>query len=122
MERQIRRFLTPKPKYPTTYKECCKVLGCKCIVGFVGLDDEEENLYGKFIALKRCRDAYWKIAGWELDWKNKSDNHNLIVYEGEIIKDFYCGVNHVLVFPTEEMRDAFYENFKDLIEQCKELV
>ena len=25
-------------------------------------------------------------------------------------------------FPTEEMRDAFYENFKDLIEQCKELL
>jgi hypothetical protein len=30
--------------------------------------------------------------------------------------------NEVLVFPTEEMRDAFYENFKDLIEACNELL
>ena len=30
--------------------------------------------------------------------------------------------NTVLAFPTKEMRDAFYENFKDLIEQCKELL
>ena len=30
--------------------------------------------------------------------------------------------NAILAFPTEEMRDAFYENFKDLIEQCKELL
>ena len=30
--------------------------------------------------------------------------------------------NKVLIFPTEEMRDAFYENFKDDIEQCKELL
>jgi hypothetical protein len=28
----------------------------------------------------------------------------------------------ILAFPTEEMRDTFYENFKDLIEQCKELL
>ena len=30
--------------------------------------------------------------------------------------------NHILSFPTEEMRDAFYENFKDLIELCKEFL
>ena len=30
--------------------------------------------------------------------------------------------SRILAFPTQEMRDAFYENFKDLIEQCKELL
>ena len=25
-------------------------------------------------------------------------------------------------FPTAEMRDAFYESFKDLIEKCKKLL
>ena len=25
-------------------------------------------------------------------------------------------------FPTAEMRDVFYENFKELIEKCKELL
>ena len=27
-----------------------------------------------------------------------------------------------LAFPTKKMRDTFYKNFKDLIEQCKELL
>jgi hypothetical protein len=30
--------------------------------------------------------------------------------------------NHILIFPTPEMRDAFYENFKKEIEECKELL
>ena len=30
--------------------------------------------------------------------------------------------NKILVFPTIEMRDAFYDNFKELIENCKELL
>ena len=30
--------------------------------------------------------------------------------------------NAILTFPTEEMRNAFYENFKELIEICKELL
>ena len=30
--------------------------------------------------------------------------------------------NHILIFPTPEMRNAFYENFNDLIEECKELL
>lgn len=28
----------------------------------------------------------------------------------------------ILSFPTEEMRNIFYENFKDLIEECKEFL
>lgn len=119
-----------KSKYPTTYKECCKVLGCKRIVGFVGLDDVEENLYGKFIALKRCRDAYWKIAGeemkwgksWEPNWNTLKRYYAIRVLDGEIAYGFGYYSNRILVFPTEEMRDAFYENFKDLIESCKELL
>lgn len=30
--------------------------------------------------------------------------------------------NVILDFPTKEMRDTFYENFKELIEECKELL
>ena len=30
--------------------------------------------------------------------------------------------SRILSFPTKEMRNVFYENFKDLIEQCKELL
>ena len=120
-----------KPQYPKTYEECCKVLCCKPIVGFAGLDDDEENLYGNFIALKRCRDAYWKIAGeqmglgkpWKPDWEKADERKYCIVNtEGNVAKWVQKTTNKILAFPTEEMRDAFYENFKDLIEACKELL
>lgn len=34
----------------------------------------------------------------------------------------FVGGSTIFEFPTLEMRDAFYENFKDLIELCKELL
>lgn len=77
-----------------------------------------------------CRDAYWKIAGeqmklgkpWEPDFGNEV-LYCIYNYWGEIIKDkTTLVINKILIFPTEEMRDAFWENFYDLIEVCKELL
>lgn len=118
------------PSYPKTYAECCEVIGYGGIISFAGLDDEEENLYGKFIVLKRCRDAYWKIAGeelgldkpWKPVWDESEDLYTIHTFNGEIRLSGTSHRNAILVFPTEEMREAFYENFKDLIEQCKELL
>ena len=118
-----------KPRYPKTYEECLSVLGI-----YNGLPDveiynakpSECTLFESLIRLKRCRDAYWKIAGeemglgkpWKPDWNDKKqDKHG-----------FYHEIKHtiinskVFVFPTAKMRDAFYENFKELIEDCKELL
>ena len=121
-----------KPQYPKTYEECCKVLCCKPIVGFAGLDDDEENLYGNFIALKRCRDAYWKIAGEQMGlgkpWKPYNGQGSCkkyviqTVYDDITCLDTWCQTRNILELPTEEMRDEFYENFKDLIEACKEFL
>ena len=43
-------------------------------------------------------------------------------YENEITLSDNNWSNRILAFPTIEMRDAFHDNFKDLIEQCKELL
>lgn len=133
-----------KPKYPTTYAECCDVLS---IAPYYNLRfytyehgyneyattnklcslQDKLNILGKLII---CRDAYWKIAGeeseldkpWETDLENE-EQYCIQNYNKQIIKSkTNTAFNKKLVFPTEEMRDAFYENFKDLIEQCKELL
>lgn len=126
-----------KPKYPKTYKECCDVLNLswnKCFAIFDidhnGLTDEENNLYESLIKLKRCRDAYWKIAGeemdlgkpWVPDWTNETTKYGIQVYQNTIIKDNFIRTNCAFVFPTPEIQDTFYENFKDLINECKELL
>ena len=129
-----------KPEYPKTYKECCKILELSWNehFGFIKANDcftdEENKLIESFIKLKRCRDAYWKIAGEEMGlgkpWKPDFSTiegggvvyglHNL---KNEIVKiDSVTSVNLIIAFPKAKIRSIFYENFKDLIEQCKELL
>lgn len=134
-----------KPKYPNTYEECCKILGIDSgnfitirnfyrINGEEIITDYEDTLNDKFKVLWKlliCRDAYWKIAGeemglgksWEPDWTDNYQKKWLITfYQDEINFTSSTNVQFILAFPTKEMRDAFYENFKDLIEKCKELL
>ena len=122
-------------QYPKTYKECFNIcFGNKHhivqVVGLDGLGDNKE-LFESFIKLKICRDAYWKIAGeemglgkaWKPDWTNTNERKYCIVNTmGKVEKWVQKTTNKIFAFPTEEMRDAFYENFKELIENCKELL
>lgn len=120
-----------QPQYPATYEECCMVLNKRTFLSFDGLSLEEVGLYKPFIKLMRCRNAYWKIAGeqmglgkpWKPDWEDETEIYYTISYDGVNIKRYNnIDVYSKLAFPTEEMRDAFYDNFKDLIEECKELI
>lgn len=112
------KLVKKQPQYPKTYEECCKVMGIDN-ENFLSIrnlfqDDGEEVTtdYEKDVLdeftylweLKICRDAYWKIAGEQMGLGKP--------WEPMFLKPF-------LNFPTDEMRDAFYENFKDLIEKCK---
>ena len=113
-----------KKEYPKTYEECSLINGAE---GRISL-----SIIGKFTKLINARNAYWRIAGKEMGlgkpWKPDYDyssppKYTIICYFGDIIKENYCGqYNRLLSFPTEEMRDAFYENFKELIEICKEFL
>ena len=117
-------FIKPiKSKYPITYDDCCNMLNADEFV--------EYELMANFPKLINARNAYWKIAGeqmglgktWEPDWKHLNRKFYCIYNsKNNIVKNVTYGENKILAFPTEEMRDAFYENFKDLIEQCKELL
>ena len=122
-----------KPKYPTTYEECCGVLGMTYDYPDIRMVSTDEYiLYSSFIQLIRCRDAYWKIAGdqmgldksWKPVYKSITNNEYFTIhtFNNEITKSGTSHRNAILSFPTEEMRDAFFENFKDLIEKCVKLL
>ena len=117
-----------KKEYPKTYEECCKVIDYalkgETIIGY------KASLLRSLQKLLICRDAYWKIAGeemglgkpWKPNWTSFEGYPAIYMYRYQITLSVAKDVHHCLAFPTEEMRDAFYENFKKLIEQCKELL
>ena len=122
-----------KKEYPKTYEECCKVLGIDTLGH--SADGYKWEILSTFQNLLICRDAYWKIAGeekglgkpWEPDYDSGVNKYGIICMNGVVQEsnpttNWERHLNKVLEFPTEEMRDAFYENFKEEIEQCKELL
>ena len=130
-----------KPQFPKTYNECYNLLNDFNFTDVERYDFEIDwrltikdknygNILNTFAKLLICRDAYWKIAGEQMrlgkPWEPDLENEELYCvqnYNKQIIKSkTNTAFNKILIFPTEEMRDTFYENFNDLIEQCKELL
>ena len=122
-----------KKWYPKSYYECCRVLNYEPdeydkdeILIFGYMADELRSLQKLLV----CRNAYWKLYGdemglgkpWEYDCKSDYFAFAIIYRNGWIQKVGIQHKNAILAFPTAEMRDAFYENFKSDIEQCKELL
>lgn len=121
-------------KYPKTCEECCKVLGIDiqfCMKYLPhGTFSYRDTLIYNLQELIICRDAYWKIAGeemglgkhWEPDWNEETDKFTISNKCNKIYLNNTAWYAEVLSFPTEEMRDTFYNNFKELINDCKELL
>ena len=111
-----------KSRYPKTFLECCDVLNIGNLIER-GVKGYKAELFDTLQKLYICRDAYWKLAGdWKPDWEFDDTKYVLYFNKGEIVKDMMKHTSYILAFPTEEVRDAFYENFKELIEECKELL
>ena len=118
-----------KSQYPKTYEECAQILleraSVRNDIGYKG------DLIVTLQKLLVCRDTYWKIAGeqmglgepWKPDWLNtEQDKFVLYTHNNVICLNRFVLGHNVLAFPTAEMRDAFLENFKELINETKELL
>ena len=112
-----------KTQYPKTYEECCSILN----LPHSGLTIDVPLHYSRTLIyltkLLICRDAYWKIAGeqmglekpWEPDWTDETQSKYGLY---DILKNSIIN-SSLFVFPTKEIRDAFYINFIKLLAQCK---
>ena len=116
-----------KKEYPKTYEECYQVTGLSKTSDIYGY---KNGLLFEFQKLLIARDAYWKIAGEEMGlgkpWSPTDSDYTtgrycILVFRGNIIYSTPAQ-DCILTFPTEEMRNAFYENFKEEIESCKEFL
>ena len=118
-----------KKEYPKTFLERCDVLNIGNLIER-GVKGYKAELFDTLQKLYICRDAYWKIAGeemglgkpWSPDLTDNVNKHCIEFRDCGVYKVTYSYTSRIFAFPTKEMRDAFYENFKELIESCKELL
>lgn len=121
-------ILKPKKKeLPKTYEECCEVIGISRHDVEIDLSQPyQQNMFNLF-KLLICRDAYWKLADdWKPCWNGYNGDSGLkyciFQHGASLMRGDTISRGCILMFPTAEMRDTFYENFKDLILKCKEFL
>lgn len=126
-----------KKELPKTWEGCYKQLGCGEFVDNI-CDINGSKLIcptsinrnalpfglGKPVLalcqLLVCRAVYRQ--GWKPDWKITNEKYCIIQIEGKITTLNNQVISRVLSFQSEEVRDKFLGNFRDLIEEAKELI
>ena len=121
-------------KLPKTFEECCNILGISQYLdlNYVISDGDIKPIYTTQLELLRsfrklmiCRDAYRQIAGWK-PWENTYNGVRKmfgIMQSGSTVRFERCSyAGCMLMFPTEDMCKEFYENFKDLIFKCHDII
>ena len=85
-------------------------------------ETEEEvkafEIYSKLIKLRK----QW-IGEWKPDWIDSTHLKYVIhTVKNKVTSDAYTNFSYSMSFPTPEMRDEFFDCFKDLLEQAKDLI
>lgn len=116
-------ILKKKVEFPNTFDECNRLIGSYYYASGLYTPKENDRAITALGRLLICRNSWWKILRWKPDWSSHYQNkYTIIGYKGgiSITETELC--NTILAFPTEKVRNQFYETFKDLIEEAKELL
>lgn len=127
-----------KKELPKTWEECYTKLGIgeffnnTCyIYNNVILDEPRESnrntlptgLSKPILALCQllvCREVYRQ--GWKPNWKNRTNKPCICYIHDQITPSGTTCTSSILSFQSREIRDKFLENFRNLIEEAKELI
>ena len=128
--RDISPSLSTKPYFFEGFEQKVPIPTCEDAWEWIGKNPKdrhlyEEDLYFKIEALKNLivlRDYY--NEGWQPDWSKKTNEckFSIVTCGNELHRDTDFCVGRVLVFKTEEIRDKFLEEQKELLEIAKHLL
>lgn len=83
-------------------------------------DIKTAKAYAVLPQLIRLRDEY--NEGWKPDWEIEYVKYYIKVYKNKWHLDYHSSAHCLLAFKTEEIRDRFFEDHRDLIEIAKPLL
>ena len=127
-----------KKELPKTWEECIiKIKDLECIdrnscidtatfsddVASKHINDIPIGLGKPMLALCQllvCREVYRQ--GWKPNWEDNKIKYCIEQVENCITEETYTLTARVLSFQSAEIRDEFLKNFRDLIEEAKELI
>lgn len=108
---------------PKTFGECNKGIGMSYFPSINWyVPNDNEAAIKALCQLLICRNAWWKLLGWKPNWNDNTKKYCIVRFCNAIDKKKFVYECRILAFPTEEVRDQFYETFRDLIEEAKELL
>lgn len=81
---------------------------------------ETAEAFLALMQLVQLRDCYRQ--GWTPDWKDGKNKFSIEIIDGEITTYWDNRRSRILSFQSIEVRDEFLKNFRDLIEEAKELI
>jgi hypothetical protein len=96
-------------------------------------NEREENIDANLLPSKEYAEAMLALCkliqlrdcyndGWQANWTEEGIYQCIFYCKGKIKLDSRYSWHCILVFKSRELRDTFYNNFKDLIEQAKLLL
>lgn len=143
--KDIQKILQESKKtLPKTWKEAYKKYLCNTTIYYIDTNSEIQHhvkpipanvVFNKnallssekaeevlaLMQLITLRDIY--NDSWEPDWSNYNETKYCIYGWSNIVTiDIFSSDHRILAFKTEELRDEFLRNFKDLIEKAKGLL
>ena len=118
--------LKEKKGMPKTWEESYMTVEAEYIRPFRSESAVPVELVSPMFALCQlliCRAAWWKQLGWKPDWAD-GDRPKFCIYSDgtRILRSENKRIKTILAFPTPQIRDLFYESFRGLLEEAKELL
>ena len=131
-----------KEEFPNTWEEFCEQNKVTSKEAYIDLDssirnvgigrrdsDDDRNFLPSeqsaeahlaLMQLEQLRDKYRQ--GWKPDWSDCSHKYTIFCNSNKIDSGWINNINVFLSFQSEELRDKFLKNFKDIIEIAKDLI
>lgn len=138
------RVIYKKDELPKTWEEFCKNNpikpnevfinnGSSIINDVFGSNERHKNIDANLLPSKEYAEAMLALCkliqlrdcyndGWKPDWNGVSNYYCIFYNKGNIELFVRNTWSCVLAFKSKELRDEFYNNFKDLIKQAKLLL
>ena len=129
-------FKAIENELPKTRKDLGKISGCKIdLLGkIIEMNPVYVSEYNKSMwptrelaeaalalsQLCQLRDRY--NGDWKPDWTDLNTKYTICAKKNMLVKEGFLTYSTPLCFKTGELRDEFYNNFKDLIEIAKPLL